>query len=46
MGNTLEAAELAAEQAASAVTGNVRHRRDIGTKALLDRRVAHMKELR
>ena len=43
--DTLAAAERIAEQAASAVTGGVYHRRDIGTQALLDRRIAHMKEL-
>jgi phosphoribosylamine---glycine ligase len=46
MGETLEEAERAAEHAASAVTGRVRHRRDIGTRELLERRIAHMKELR
>jgi phosphoribosylamine--glycine ligase len=46
VGDTLEHAEQAAEQAASEVKGKVRHRRDIGTKELLDRRIAHMKELR
>lgn len=45
IGETLEHAEQAAEQAASEVKGPVRHRRDIGTRELLDRRVAHMKEL-
>lgn len=45
MGETLEEAERNAEQAASGVTGEVRYRRDIGTRALLDRRIAHMKEL-
>ena len=45
-GPTLNEAEQAAEAAASAVKGRVRHRKDIGTRALLDRRVAHMKELR
>ncbi|MFA5415334.1 MAG: phosphoribosylamine--glycine ligase [Methanoregula sp.] len=45
-GKTLDEAEQAAETAASAVTGKVRHRRDIGTQALLTRRIAHMKELR
>ncbi len=44
--DTLATAELIAEQAASAVKGNVYHRSDIGTQALLDRRIAHMKELR
>jgi len=45
-GETLEEAEQVAEAAAAAVTGRVRHRRDIGTKELLGKRVAHMKELR
>ena len=45
-GETLEEAERNAEQAASRVGGSVRYRRDIGTRALLDRRIAHMKELR
>jgi phosphoribosylamine--glycine ligase len=45
-GSTLAEAERAAEQAASGVQGHVRHRRDIGTPALLDRRIAHMKEVR
>jgi len=45
-GKTLDEAEQAAETAASAVTGKVRHRRDIGTQALLSQRIAHMKELR
>ncbi|MFA6333688.1 MAG: phosphoribosylglycinamide synthetase C domain-containing protein, partial [Methanoregula sp.] len=45
IGETLEHAEQAAEQAASEVKGRVRHRRDIGTRELLDRRIAHMKEL-
>jgi len=46
VGDTLEEAERIAESAASGVTGRVRHRRDIGTSALLQRRVAHMRELR
>jgi phosphoribosylamine--glycine ligase len=46
IGETLEHAEQAAELAASEVKGRVRHRRDIGTKELLERRIAHMKELR
>ena len=45
MGESLEDAERNAEQAASGVKGAVRYRRDIGTRALLDRRIAHMKEL-
>jgi phosphoribosylamine--glycine ligase len=46
IGETLEKAEQAAESAASAVRGKVRHRRDIGTQVLLGRRIDHMKELR
>ena len=45
-GDTLEEAEQYAERAAASVTGEVRHRRDIGTRELLDRRIAHMEELR
>ena len=45
IGETLEEAERRAEEAASAVKGEVRYRRDIGTPALLERRIAHMKEL-
>ena len=45
-GPTLQEAEASAEQAASAIKGRVFHRRDIGTQALLGRRIAHMKELR
>ena len=43
---TLAKAEHIAEQAASAVQGSVLHRSDIGTQVLLDRRIAHMEELR
>jgi phosphoribosylamine--glycine ligase len=46
IGPTLEEAERSAEQAASGVGGNVRYRRDIGTRALLEQRINHMKELR
>ena len=45
-GRSLKEAEQAAEKAAAQVKGNVRYRRDIGTQELLDRRIAHMKELR
>jgi phosphoribosylamine---glycine ligase len=45
IGPTLKEAEQRAEQSASAVKGRVRYRRDIGTSALLDQRIAHMKEL-
>ncbi len=46
VGDTLEDAEQHAEAAASSVGGNVRYRRDIGTRKLLESRIAHMKELR
>ncbi len=46
IGPTLDEAEHSAEQSASAVTGKVRYRRDIGTRALLEQRMRHMKELR
>lgn len=46
MGKTLGEAEAIAERAASGVKGKVRHRRDIGTAALLKKRIDHMKELR
>jgi phosphoribosylamine---glycine ligase len=46
IGETLEEAERIAEVGASAVIGRVRHRRDIGTPALLSQRCAHMKEIR
>ena len=46
IGPTLEEAERVAEQSASAVSGPVRYRRDIGTRSLLEQRIAHMKELR
>ena len=46
IGQTLKAAEDCAERAASSVTGHIRHRRDIGTTDLLNRRCDHMKELR
>ncbi|MDP3395981.1 MAG: phosphoribosylamine--glycine ligase [Methanoregula sp.] len=45
-GDTLEAAERIAEQAAASVKGLVRYRKDIGTDKLLNQRIAHMKELR
>jgi phosphoribosylamine--glycine ligase len=45
-GDTLGAAEQVAEAGASSVTGNVRHRRDIGTADAIARRLAHMRSLR
>ncbi len=46
MGETLEEAEQSAEKAAGGVRGAVRYRKDVGTRALLERRISHMKELR
>ncbi|MDH7510369.1 MAG: phosphoribosylamine--glycine ligase [Methanolinea sp.] len=46
LGDTLPLAERIAETAASNVRGRVRHRRDIGTQELLERRISHMRELR
>ena len=43
---TLGEAETIAEQGAASVTGEVRYRKDVGTRALLERRCAHMKEIR
>ena len=45
MGETLEEAEATAEKAASSVSGNVFHRRDIGTSEVLERRCRHMREI-
>lgn len=46
IGDTLDEAEQIAEEAVLRVSGNVRHRRDIGTRKLIDRRVEHIAELR
>lgn len=46
IGNTLEEAESIAERGASSVTGHVRHRKDIGTQNLLEKRMHHMQEIR
>ncbi|HXH82021.1 MAG TPA: phosphoribosylamine--glycine ligase [Candidatus Tectomicrobia bacterium] len=45
IGPTLEDAERIAEEAASAVEGPVFHRRDIGTRRLVDARCRHMSRL-
>ena len=42
---TVEAAERIAEQATEYINGPLRHRRDIGTAALLQKRIDHMKFL-
>ena len=46
IGDTLEDAEQIAENAASKVSGPVRHRRDVGTREVLQKRIEHMQELR
>jgi phosphoribosylamine--glycine ligase len=42
IGENLEEAEKIAEEAVSGVKGKVFHRKDIGTKALIDKRVKHV----
>jgi len=44
--DTIEEAERLAEEAVNKVKGPVFHRRDIGTKPLLQKRVDHMKKIR
>jgi len=44
--DTMAEAERIAEDAISRIKGPVFHRRDIGTKALMDRRIAHMNSIR
>jgi len=39
-------AEKVAEYAASFITGEVMHRKDIGTKELIQKRIDHMKKIR
>lgn len=46
VGDTLPEAEARAESAAGMVTGLVRHRKDIGTRDAVERRVANMRTLR
>ncbi len=46
IGANLEEAEAIAEEAASAVGGPVRHRRDIGTRELIRQRCEHVTRLR
>ena len=41
----LEEAEKIAEEACGFVKGNVYHRKDVGTTALVNKRVEHMKEI-
>ncbi len=44
-GESIFEAEKIAEEACSYVKGNVYHRSDVGTKALVDKRVEHMNEI-
>lgn len=46
VGDSIGEAERIAEKGASFVKGRVRHRNDIGTKELIQKRIDHMKELR
>ncbi|MCE9521109.1 MAG: phosphoribosylamine--glycine ligase [Alphaproteobacteria bacterium] len=46
IGSNVDEAERIAESAASKVVGPVQHRKDIGTKALIQKRVGHMSRLR
>lgn len=45
IGDTLKEAEQIAEKAAGSVRGPVRHRKDIGTDALVQKRMDHMREI-
>ncbi len=45
IGKDLDEAETIAEEAAAAVGGPVYHRKDIGTHALIQQRIAHMKAI-
>ncbi len=44
--DTLDGAEKMAEGAIASIKGSIDHRPDIGTKALIDKRIQHMKEIR
>ncbi|MFH1200055.1 MAG: phosphoribosylamine--glycine ligase [Candidatus Micrarchaeota archaeon] len=44
--STIEAAEKLAEEAVCKIAGPVRHRKDIGTNALVQKRVAHVNSLK
>lgn len=46
MAENLHKAEQIAEHAVSAITGAVDHRPDIGTAALIEKRIRHMKQIR
>jgi len=44
--DSIEDAEIIAENACMQVKGPVRHRKDIGTRALVQKRIDHMKRIR
>jgi phosphoribosylamine--glycine ligase len=46
VGNTISDAEKVAEKSIQHIKGNLFHRKDIGTNALIQKRIKHMKELR
>lgn len=46
LGDTLAEAERQAETAAASVSGAVRYRKDIGTMGVLEKRIAHMRDIR
>jgi phosphoribosylamine---glycine ligase len=46
LGDSIEAAERAAETAVRAISGRLFHRTDIGTLPLIEKRVTHMRRLR
>jgi phosphoribosylamine--glycine ligase len=46
IGDTMDEAERIAEEAAGKVTGPVRHRSDIGTCRLIEKRIKHMSDIR
>ena len=45
-GKTIDEAEKIAEEACQLVGGNVYHRRDVGTQALIQKRIDHMEAIR
>ena len=45
-GETIADAEKIAEEACGLVKGNVYHRRDVGTEALIQKRIDHMEAIR
>ena len=46
LGENLAEAERIAEQAASMINNNLVHRKDIGTKELIDKKITHMREVK